>query len=203
MAYNKFSLQKLQTEFGIKITTVASLFDRPLLKLTASDILKKILLKNTPIALSINTEKARSEFIVAPVLMELHEQFLTTRQISLFSGTELNADKESGLNGRCDFIISLDEQQLFLTSPIVVLVEAKKDNVANGIAQCIAEMIGARLFNQQNNQPIERVYGVVTTGSNWKFLSLEGTTVYAQSDEIYIDQIEVILGTLATMIENK
>ena len=200
MAYNKFTIEKLQDEFGIKIRTVESLFTDKIVPLKASSLLQETLKENVPLALAVNTEKARSEFVVAPLLVELRRQLKT---ISLFSGTELNVDKLRGLNGHCDFIISLDEEQFLLTAPLITLVEAKKDNVTNGIAQCIAEMIGAQLFNQQKNKKIERIYGVITTGSNWKFLSLEGQTVHIQSGEFYIDDVESILGILAKMIETK
>ena len=200
MAYNKFTIEKLQDEFGIKIRTVESLFADKIVPLKASSLLQETLKENVPLALAVNTEKARSEFVVAPLLVELRRQLKT---ISLFSGTELNVDKLRGLNGHCDFIISLDEEQFLLTAPLITLVEAKKDNVTNGIPQCIAEMIGAQLFNQQKNKKIERIYGVITTGSNWKFLSLEGQTVHIQSGEFYIDDVESILGILAKMIETK
>lgn len=204
MAYNKFSIEKVQADFGVVIQTVTNLFGTSAVQnITPSPLLKDTLANNTPLALAINTEKARSEFIVAPILMELYRYFSTKQKISLFSGVELTADKERGLNGRCDFIISLDQEQLLLTSPIITLVEAKKDNVANGFGQCIAEMIGAQLFNQQKNKPLDTIYGVVTTGSNWKFLKLNQNVISILAGEIYIDQIEVILGTLATMIENK
>ena len=200
MAYNKFTIEKLQDEFGIKIRTVESLFTDKIVPLKASSLLQETLKENVPLALAVNTEKARSEFVVAPLLVELRRQLKT---ISLFSGTELNVDKLRGLNGHCDFIISLDEEQFLLTAPLITLVEAKKDNVTNGIPQCIAEMIGVQLFNQQKNKKIERIYGVITTGSNWKFLSLEGQTVHIQSGEFYIDDVESILGILAKMIETK
>ena len=200
MAYNKFTIEKLRDEFGIKIRTVESLFADKIVPLKASSLLQETLKENVPLALAVNTEKARSEFVVAPLLVELRRQLKT---ISLFSGTELNVDKLRGLNGHCDFIISLDEEQFLLTAPLITLVEAKKDNVTNGIPQCIAEMIGAQLFNQQKNKKIERIYGVITTGSNWKFLSLEGQTVHIQSGEFYIDDVESILGILAKMIETK
>ncbi len=204
MAYNKFSIEKVQADFGVVIQTVTNLFGTSAVQnITPSPLLKDTLANNTHLALAINTKKARSEFIVAPILMELYRYFSTKQKISLFSGVELTADKERGLNGRCDFIISLDQEQLLLTSPIITLVEAKKDNVANGFGQCIAEMIGAQLFNQQKNKPLDTIYGVVTTGSNWKFLKLNQNVISILAGEIYIDQIEVILGTLATMIENK
>lgn len=103
--------------------------------------------------------------------MELRKYF--NRQISLFSGTEFNVDKSKGLTGRCDFIISSSRKQLEVTAPVVTIVEAKNDNIKSGLAQCIAEMVAAQLFNRQKKNQISCIYGIVTTGSNWKFLRLK------------------------------
>jgi hypothetical protein len=65
------------------------------------------LLKRTPLrenvalALNIHTEKARSEMIIAPMLIEVRK--ILNRQISLFSGVEFNVDASLGLTGVCDY----------------------------------------------------------------------------------------------------
>ncbi|WP_338043173.1 hypothetical protein [Okeania hirsuta] len=84
--------------------------------------------------------------IISPIIVELRKYF--NRQISLFSGTEFNVDKSKGLTGRCDFIISYSPKQLEVTAPVVKIVEAKNDNIKSGLAQCIAEMVAAQLFNR-------------------------------------------------------
>jgi hypothetical protein len=58
----------------------------------------------------VGSEKARSEFIIAPFLVELKD--LVKDEISIFSGKEFNVDKELGLNGVCDFLISKSSDQL-------------------------------------------------------------------------------------------
>ena len=45
----------------------------------------------------MNTEKARSELIIAPILMEAIR--LARPPVSLFSGAAFDVDKEQGLNG--------------------------------------------------------------------------------------------------------
>jgi hypothetical protein len=39
------------------------------------------------------------------------------------------------------------------------------------MGQCIAEMVAAQIFNQQSGNNIETIYGVVTSGTNWRFLT--------------------------------
>ncbi len=49
------------------------------------------------LALANSTEKAKSEFIIAPVLLELRR--LAAGKIALFSGVEWEVDAARGLNG--------------------------------------------------------------------------------------------------------
>ena len=60
-----------------------------------------------------------------------------------------------GLSGFCDYLISMSPEQLFIEAPVVTIVEAafpggakERDKIESGLAQCMAEMIAAQLFNQ-------------------------------------------------------
>jgi hypothetical protein len=61
-------------------------------------------------------------------------------------------------------------------------------------------MVAAQQFNRERDNAIERVFGVVTTGSAWKFLRLADTTVYVDRAEYYIKEVERIVGILVAMI---
>jgi len=70
-----------------------------------------------------------------------------------------------------DYIISLSKEQFFLDIPIITIVEAKNEKINLGLPQCIAEMKAAQIFNQtKGSKQFKKIFGVVTTGSNWKFL---------------------------------
>jgi hypothetical protein len=142
--------------------------------------------------------KARSELIIAPILVELRK--MKNRQIGLFSGVEFTVEPEQGLNGVCDFIITQSPQQLFISMPILMLVEAKNENLKAGMAQCIAEMIAAQRFNAREGHVSRCVAGVVTTGSNWKFLQLENMQVTIDQREYYVNQIDKILAILLHLV---
>ncbi len=120
--------------------------------------------------MAISSEKARSEFLVAPILGAI-KKYLKP-QISLFSGIECNVETELGLNGFCDFTIDHSTQQFFIESPVIALVEAKNDNLKSPWATCIAEMVAAQSFNQRQGNEITKTYGVITTGTVWQFLEL-------------------------------
>ena len=148
--------------------------------------------------LILSTEKARSEFIIAPILGEIRRCF--QKQISLFSGVEFNVDMERGLRGVCDYMLSLSPLQLVIQAPVIAVVEAKNENMKGGLGQCIAEMLAAQQFNLERQNPVPTVYGVVTTGSNWRFLSLEDTLVQIDSTEYQIRDVQQIVGILVGMI---
>jgi len=197
MAYSDFTLSEIKEQFQIALEAETNLFaETPAVAI--SDFLREILAENIPLALAIHTEKARSEMIVTPILIEVRK--LLDRRISLFSGVEFNVDKEQGLNGVCDYLISLSKEQLYVSAPVVALVEAKNDNLKSGLAQCAAEMIAARIFNEQKQNPIEIIYGVVTTGSNWRFLKLVENRLYIDIQEYYLEQLGVIVGILLKML---
>jgi hypothetical protein len=163
-----------------------------------NDTLQTILQEYVPLALAINTEKSRSEMMIAPLLIEFRR--IVQHQVSLFSGLEFNVDTQQGLNGVCDFIVSHSTEQLYITAPIIMVVEAKNENMKAALPQCIAAMVAARLFNERQDNRIQTLYGVVTTGNIWKFLQWAGAEVYIDIAEYYISSPGKILGILASMV---
>ena len=157
------------------------------------------LTEGATVALAINTEKAKSEFIIAPLLLELRR--LLGGAMGLFSGVEFDVDVDKGLNGFCDFILTRTTRQFILTAPLVAIVESKNDNLRNGLGQCIAAMYAAELYNQRSDSNITSVYGVVTTGSAWKFLRLTQSELTLDLKEYYIDNAGKILGVLKHIFE--
>lgn len=73
--------------------------------------------------------------IISPVLLEVRRQ--AHGRISLFSGTEFNVDDEKGLVGYCDYILSRSREQLTINAPIILITEAKNENIKAGLGQCI------------------------------------------------------------------
>ncbi|MCC3536993.1 MAG: hypothetical protein JGK03_23025 [Microcoleus sp. PH2017_25_DOB_D_A] len=198
MSYSQFiNLEMIETNFGITIADKVGIFAN-LPKSEYSDLLSQTLQENISLALAINTEKARSELIVTPILVKLRKQF--KYQISLFSGKEFNVDLEKGLTGFCDFLISRSPEQLLIKAPVVALVEAKNDDIQAGLPQCMAEMIAAQIFNERRNNNISEIYGVVTTGTNWKFLRLSNQIIEVDLNDYFIDNISQIIGILKYLI---
>jgi hypothetical protein len=197
MAYSDFTLTKFKKDFNIHIDEKIDLFVN-IEPREISEKLKSILEETTELALAINTEKARSEMIIAPILLELRRQ--ANYQISLFSGTDFNVDTQKGLNGYCDFVISRSKEQLTINAPVLIIVEAKNENIKGGLGQCMAAMLAAQIFNQHEGNEIQTIYGAVTTGDIWKFLKLEDATLFVDLNNYYIKELNKILGILSQSI---
>ncbi|MGB5687611.1 MAG: hypothetical protein WBM35_17515 [Candidatus Electrothrix sp.] len=199
MPYSDFTVKKVQEVFQVKLRETTGLFaDLP--KKEASSHLLETLRENVSLAAAINTEKARS-LIIAPILVEIKKQH--KGDLSLFSGVELTVDRDKDLNGFCDFLLSRSSEQLYVRSPIVMIVQAKNENIMSGLGQCIAEMIAAGIFNEREGESIDKSYGVITSGNLWRFLKLEGQDVHIDLDDYGIKELSEILGILSAMVELK
>lgn len=197
MSYRQFTLKMIGVQFAVSITERPDLF-ADAAEVEPSPRLMEWLEEYVPLALDINTEKARSEFIIAPLLGEVRSRL--GRRISLFSGVEFNVDEAQGLNGVCDFLLSRSPQQLFIDSPVVSITEAKNEDMKGGMGQCLAAMIAARLFNERDGRSIEPIFGAVTTGTIWRFLEIKGQTVSIDEREYYLPaQLAKILGIFIAM----
>lgn len=192
LSYSAFSLDMVLRKFALHLS-LHPLFPE-MIPVPPSEFLQQSLYRAAD--LSLLSEKARSEFIVAPILLELRE--LLHHDISIYSGVRLDVAPDEGLQGICDFIITHTPPFPTIQSPIIVLVEAKKNAIEEGLGQCAAEMIAAQRLNQEDrNPPISTsVYGCVTTGELWQFLHLDDKELCIEPAKIYIEHIDKILGTL-------
>jgi len=199
MAYSQFTIEKVKQDFHLTTVEGVRFFPNSLEPIVPSTRLQGIL-EDLPWAIAVDTEKARSEVIINPVLLEVRR--ILERQISVFSGEEFNIDVSVGLNGVCDFLISRSPEQLTVEAPTIVIVEAKKSDLKSGLGQCIAEMVAAQRFNQAKEQPIAAVYGCVSSGTQWRFLKLEGQTVTIDLVDYPLPPLEQILSFLVWMVKS-
>lgn len=193
MAYSNFTLSKVKDELGIEVIEGINLF--PTIEpIKISDLLRQLLDRDGGLATLINTEKARSEFLIAPILAEVRQQ--SNYPISLFSGSRFNVDDEKGLVGVCDFILSQSSEQIDVTAPVVTIIEAKNESVIGGLGQCIASMVAAQIFNDRAGNAKDVIYGAVTSGTNWRFLKLVGSQAWVDDREYFINEVDQLIGIL-------
>ncbi len=199
MPYSQFTtISKAKQAFNL--TTVEGIrFFPELDPITPSAILTGYLQESLPIVATSGSEKARSEGIIYPVLLEVRR--ILDHTVSLFSGEDFNVEESVGLNGICDFLISRSAEVLEIEAPTVVVVEAKKTDLKTGFGQCIAEMVAAQRFNQAQEKSISIIFGSVSNGIQWQFLKLEQQTVTIDLSVYPLPPVEQILGFFVWMIQ--
>ena len=200
MVFSDFSLETVRKTFALEADEAADI-SSGVTPVAPSEHLTTTLSRNVPLALAIGTEKASSELIVTDILVELREKF--EKRISFFSGIDFSVDVEKGLTGVCDFLVSLSPVQFYLEAPIIILVEAKRENPVSVFGQCIAEMVAAQHFNTQKSNVIPVIYGASTTGTVWQFLKLEEQQLHVDRIPYSIERCDKILGILSSMVEQK
>jgi hypothetical protein len=200
MSYSEFtSIIKVKQAFGLT-TVEGPRFLPQITPINPSATLTDFLANSLPVAVATGSEKARSEMIITPVLLEVRK--ILQQNISLFSGEDFTVDYESGLNGICDYLISRSPEMLEIEAPAVAVVEAKKADLKTGIGQCVAEMVAMQKFNEAKGKPISVIYGSVSNGTQWRFLKLEEKIVSIDLNDYALPPVDEILGMLVWMVRD-
>lgn len=197
MAFRDFRYPDVIAQFGLTYSTTGDLFAgvRPL---APSPQLVGMLATTARLATINNNEKSRSEWIIALLLADFWGRFQD--QMGLYSGVEFQPDPEAGLSGFLDFAFSRGPQQPVITPPVLLVFEAKKENIIEGLGQCVAGLVGAQRFNRNHGVEEPHLYGCVTTGTAWRFLRLSGTALTAGLTEYTFDQLDRLLGIFAAIM---
>jgi hypothetical protein len=194
MAYSDFTLERLKKQFNLEHEQV-ELFVRPARVCEPSETLLSDLALNRNF--STFSAKAKSEFLIVPILRELYRQ--NPGQFTIFSGMAF--DVSESLNGFCDYILGLHSRSIIIEAPVFCLVEAKSRGVEEGIGQCGAEMYAAWQFNQEANRPLPAIYGAVTNGFDWLFMRYQGEILQINFDRFYLGELPELLGALQTIVD--
>ena len=197
MAYSDFTVEQIIDKFSLHFVE-QDLFSSQESAIQISSWLLETLAKGKKFALTTSSEKAKSEFIIAPILLEVEAHFPS--RLAIYSGKNLDGDRTNGLVGECDFIIGKGSISTFISTPILAIVEAKRDNLENGLGQCAAQMYGAMLYNQRHGENGDKVYGCVTTGNLWQFLKLENKVLTLDSNIFYLNELEQILSCFNAIV---
>ncbi|TAE32913.1 MAG: hypothetical protein EAZ91_03370 [Cytophagales bacterium] len=199
MAYSDFvSISQLEDQFGIS-QNLTRLFVgvRPV---SASATLTTELYESA--SLPLLTEKAKSEFLIAPILKEIRR--LNNFSISVFSGYNFDVEAEKGLVGFCDYLFSTETHSIDIKAPVFCVVEAKNRTVEEGLAQAGASMIAASVFNARKGTGEGVIYGCVTTAYEWVFLRLQDNILDIDITQRYSleeHSLPYLLGVIQHIVE--
>jgi hypothetical protein len=194
MAYSDFTVTELKSKFGVKFTAKHLFLDVAPIEPT-SWLTETLRIGRNQ---GYSSEKARSERLVSPVLSEIQNK--NEFVFAILSGMDMNVDKEKGLNGECDFIFSHNKIQDFVTAPIFCITEAKKQDIELGSVQCAAQLIGAKILNQLEDEKNDVLYGCSTSGETWRFIKYENNTIILDEDKYLLGDLPKILGILQEIV---
>jgi hypothetical protein len=119
------------------------------------------------------------KLIIDLILLEATENF---PRLKVWKGGRLESEIAQGA---ADYLIT--ENIAYIAAPMLCVVEAKKDDFEQGLAQCLVEMQACQWTNRDLSPTIE-VFGIVTNAEGWKFYKLStaqtihGTELYALQD---------------------
>jgi hypothetical protein len=194
MGYSNFKkISQVTKKFGLRARLT------PLFEVIEPQEASSWLTKSLEIAYKApaTTEKAKSERLVSPILMEVVQWF--EKNVTLFSGEEININSSDDLAGPCDFFFGLYPLSPYIDTPIISIAEAKDEDLEWGLAQCAAQLYAAHLLNLQEGKDIPVLYGCATDGVEWQFLKLEDNVFYI--DPRPRTDLPQILGTWRWIIQ--
>lgn len=194
MAYSDFDVPTVETRFQVRVLPGAVFPE--LVPVPPPGWLTELLARGAE--LRVATEKARNEFIVAPILLAVRE--LAGGSVGIFSGERFDVDVPSGLAGECDFLLTLAPAVPIIRAPVMMIVEAKKQDIEGGLGQCAALMVAARRFNTRQGRAAARVYGCVTTGEDWQFIRLDDAVITYDRARLYRSDLGRILAAFLHVV---
>lgn len=137
------------------------------------------------------SEAARCEVIIFPILKEIYKRYADN--YALWIQKPIVYDEI--LSGTPDYLISTKSElgRPVVGTPLIMLVEAKKNDFEQGWGQCLAELVAAQKINDAPDFP---VYGVVSDGISWQFGCLV-RDVFTQNRTNYgVDNLPRLFGSI-------
>jgi hypothetical protein len=196
-SYSQFDYDDLK-ELGLQVGEKAFMHELKYAPIKPSEYLKTTLERN--MRRKLRSEKAKSEFLISPVLSELEE--LNLQKFAFYSGYKFNVEPKQGLSGFCDFVLSFEPTAFRIEAPVFCIVESKNENLEGGIPQCVAELYAAQIFNNRAGKPRPILYGAVTFGHEWKFIRFMDKEAQVDTSIFYLNQLDQILGIMQYIVDN-
>ena len=137
------------------------------------------------------SEGARCEAVIYPILREVYKAYATN--YALWIKEPLAYDET--LSGTPDYFVSTRSElgMLIVGTPLIMLVEAKKNDFEQGWGQCLAELVAAQKINEDPERP---VYGVVSDGERWQFGHLLGNVFTQNRTSFSVDDLPPLFGAV-------
>ena len=142
------------------------------------------------------SEAARRETIVFPILKANYKAYADNYE--LWIGTSIAYNEN--LSGTPDYLISTRSRlgKTVVGKPLIILVEAKRNDFDRGWGQCLAELVAAQ---KMNNDAAFPVYGIVTDGNLWQFGRLVGDTFTQNRADFTLANLPMLFGAVSAVFK--
>ena len=142
------------------------------------------------------SETSRCENVIYPILRDVYKRYVGC--FSLWSHKSIAYDAQ--LSGAPDYLISTKSAlgKTVLGTPIIVVVEAKRNDFVEGWGQCLAELVAIQKINDDDIKP---VYGIVTDGELWQFGRLVKDLFTRHKTALSVSELERVFGAIAYLMQ--
>jgi hypothetical protein len=140
----------------------------------------------------LTTSEEAKKLIIDAILAEAIQ---TSEKLKIWKAAVLESDT---LIGEADYLVA--ENRAYLEAPFLCIVEAKKDDFEQGLAQCLVEMQACQWNDQQLGKGID-VFGIVTNGTTWQFYKLSLAGEVYETLPYSISDVDSVLGLLQSVFQ--
>ncbi|MDE0089080.1 MAG: hypothetical protein OXU23_25400 [Candidatus Poribacteria bacterium] len=142
------------------------------------------------------SEASRCEIVIFPILREVYKGYADN--YALWIKEPITYDET--LNGTPDYLIATKSElgMPVLGTPLIMLVEAKKNDFEQGWGQCLAELVAAQKINDNTTLP---VHGIVTDGILWQFGRLVEDAFTRNRTNYSLDNLPVLFGAVDSVFK--
>ena len=137
------------------------------------------------------SEYAICESIIYPILKEVYKKY--AERLALWSHRSISYGDE--LAGVPDYLLATKSAlgKVVLGQPLLLVVEAKKNNFEEGWGQCLAGMVMAQAINKD---PSFTIYGIVSDGEVWQFGKLLASEFTSQRTFFTLNDLRRLFGAI-------
>jgi len=186
-AFSKFTLDEAYKQLNLKRLAAWEIAFTPI-KPTAAFQLHWERLQLFDLERSEESKK----LLIDAILIEAIQSF---PELKIWKGANLESETA---HGAADYLVT--ENCGYFEAPFLCVVEAKKDDFEQGLAQCLVEMQACQWSNNKIDRAMD-VFGIVTNGGTWQFYQLPLSGTVGETLPYAISDLDAILGQLNALFQ--
>jgi hypothetical protein len=115
--------------------------------------------------------------------------------LRIWKGAKLEGEVAGGF---VDYLVA--ERQRYLSPPMLCIIEAKKDDFEQGLAQCLVEMQACQWNNTKVGRTLD-IMGIISNGSSWQMYRLEPSGEVFETPAYSTGDMELLIARLRFVFE--